>query len=180
MKKLLSSMSALALAAVIATPAFAHTHLTETNPADGATVTEPLTELTLQFDGQVGEGSFIELTASSGEEISLPSIEIGDMNMVATFAEPLSNDNYTVEWSIISADGHPLQGSYTFTVDAPIVEETDDTEEEQVKTTEKTTNSTDAKNTEEENSSNTPTLIIALVLAVIVITSLFALLKRKK
>lgn len=179
MKKLVSSMSALALAAVIATPAFAHTHLTETNPADGATVTEPLTELTLQFDGQVGEGSFIELTTSTGENIDVPTIEIGDMNMTATLAEPLANDNYTVDWSIISADGHPLQGSYTFTVDAEVQEEAPVAEEQPAtEDNATTTEQVDADN--EEQSSNATTLWIALGLAVVVIGSLFALLKRKK
>ena len=177
MKKLVSSMSALALAVIIATPALGHTHLTETNPADGATVTKAITELTLNFDGEVGEGSFIELTSSSGEEIDVPTIEIDEMNMVATLAEPLANNTYTVDWSIISADGHPLQGSYTFTVDAPVKEEVTP------EPIEETTVEEEAPVQAEENqseSSNSTTLIIAAVLAVVLLGSLVALLKRKK
>lgn len=179
MKKIVSSLCALALAVTISAPALAHTHLTETNPADGATVTEAISTLTLQFDGQVGEGSFVELTTSTGKEVEISSIEIGDDNMTATVAEPLTNDNYMVDWSIISADGHPLQGSYTFTVDAPTVVEEDAIEPETTDT-ETTTEDIVDTNAADEDKSNTMTLIIAAVLAIVIIGSLFALLKRKK
>ena len=179
MKKIVSSFCALALAVTISAPVLAHTHLTETNPADGATVTEAINTLTLQFDGQVGEGSFVELTTSTGNEVEISSIEIGDDNMTATVAEPLTNDNYTVDWSIISADGHPLQGSYTFTVDAPTVVEEEATESETTDT-ETTTEEIVDTNAVDEDNSNTMTLIIAAVLAIVIIGSLFALLKRKK
>ena len=179
MKKIVSSLCVLALAVTISAPALAHTHLTETNPADGATVTEAISTLTLQFDGQVGEGSFVELTTSTGKEVEISSIEIGDDNMTATVAEPLTNDNYTVDWSIISADGHPLQGSYTFTVDAPTVVEEDAIEPETTDT-ETTTEEIVDTNAADEDKSNTMTLIIAAVLVIVIISSLFVLLKRKK
>lgn len=177
MKKLLSTVTAVAFATMLVTPTFAHTHLTETNPADGATVTEAPSELFLQFDGQVGEGSFVELTNSAGEEVTVPNIAIGDKNMTATLAEPLTNDNYTVAWSIISADGHPLQGSYTFTINAPVVETP---AEEPVVEEVETTVATETEPVQEESSSNNTILIIAGVLAVVIIGSMFALLKRKK
>ena len=175
MKKIISTALAMLLAVGISTTTFAHTHLTETNPADGSTVTEAISELTLNFDGLVGEGSFVELTSSTGQDVAVRDISIGDLNMVATLAEPLSNDQYTVNWSIISADGHPLQGSYSFTVEAPVVE----VEEETVGTEEPQVNE-ESQLDEEEEGSSSMILIIAAVFAVIIVASLIALLKRKK
>ena len=40
------------------------------------------------------------------------------------------NDGYQVNWSIISADGHPLEGEFSFTVDAAVPESVEEVTEE--------------------------------------------------
>ena len=117
MKRLFTAVAAILLAMSISTSAFAHSHVSGTNPADGEVVTEPLQEITIEFDGGIEQGSFIDVTTTSGEEIDVQDIIIGDGVLTGTLAEPLQNDVYQVNWSIISADGHPLEGEFTFTVE---------------------------------------------------------------
>lgn len=130
MKRFMSFTAACALTAVMSTTAFAHSHLGETSPADGETVTEPLQQITLQFDGEIEQGSYIDVISSTGATIEA-NMTIGAGVLTGTFAEPLPNDTYTLDWSIISADGHPLEGEYSFTVNAPIAEQPVEQEAEQ-------------------------------------------------
>lgn len=39
--------------------------------------------------------------------------------LVASLATPMGAGTYTVSWQAAGADGHPMRGTYTFTVDAP-------------------------------------------------------------
>ena len=41
--------------------------------------------------------------------------------LVAALRTPMGIGAYTVTWQAAGADGHPMRGSYTFTVDAPAV-----------------------------------------------------------
>ena len=43
--------------------------------------------------------------------------------MWATFLQPLENGDYKVEWNIIGADGHPIEGEFSFSVNVPVTEE---------------------------------------------------------
>lgn len=40
--------------------------------------------------------------------------------LVASLTTPMGAGAYTVTWQAAGADGHPMRGSYTFTVDAPV------------------------------------------------------------
>lgn len=39
--------------------------------------------------------------------------------LVAALRTPMGTGVYTVTWQVAGADGHPVRGSYAFTVDAP-------------------------------------------------------------
>ena len=109
-------MTAALLAAALSGPAFAHTHLKAAVPADGSTVkaapatfaltfSEParLTALTMQKDGGA-EQKITGLPAAAGTE--------------ATIAAPkLGNGRYTLNYRVVSADGHVMSGKISFTVD---------------------------------------------------------------
>ena len=176
------------------TSAFAHSHLHGSNPADGDVVTESLNEIVLEFDGQIEEGSFIEVTTTEGEAVEVQNIVIGEGTLTGTVAEPLANDDYQVNWSIISADGHPLEGEFAFTVDAEVpdaTEEEDSAESEAVEEEdteepaetdvveeEQPTESTEQVTEEEDSSSSTIGIIIAVIVVIVIFG--FFLLRRKK
>ncbi|WHT49704.1 copper resistance protein CopC [Sporosarcina thermotolerans] len=187
MKHILTAATALLLAMTISPSAFAHSHLSGTNPADGEVVTEPLQEIVLEFDGEIEQGSFIDVTTTSGEAIEVQDIIIGEGTLTATVAEPFPNDDYQVNWSIISVDGHPLEGEFSFKVNAPVsgtVEE--EVTEEPAETTESAEETTEeqesgaAADEVEEKESPSMTVILLVLLVVIVAGGFFLLTKRKK
>ncbi|WP_170138878.1 copper resistance CopC family protein [Oceanobacillus chungangensis] len=192
MKRLFIISVAVLLATCFSTSVFAHSHLGGSNPADGDVVTEPLAEIVLDFDGQIEQGSFIDLTTTEGQAIEIQEIIIGEGTLTGTVAEPLANDEYQVNWSIISADGHPLEGEFSFTVNAAVPEavkeEAEEPSETKVSEDEETTESaeqsteeetsTSASEVEEESSSMTVIAIAAIV--IIIIVGFFLITKRKK
>lgn len=185
MKRLFIAAAVTLFALSISTSAFAHSHVSGSNPADGEVVTEPLQEITLEFDGDIEQGSYIDVTTTSGKRIDVQEITIGEGSLTGTLAEPLPNDDYQVNWSIISADGHPLEGEFTFAVDAPVSETVEEGTEESAETDEAVDQTTeDQENTaaadEVENESSSMTVILIVLLVVIVAGGLFFLIKRKK
>lgn len=173
MKK--TSLAALFLAVSLsATSVDAHTHLLSTNPGNGAEVTTELSSITLTYGGQIEEGSFFEITSSEGQNIEVETFTVEDRVLTGSLAQPLENDSYTVAWTSISEDGHPLTGEFSFTVNVH-------TEEQTPPTTEQETEVETEQN--EPTEKNTPSNIVFFglgLLAVILISSLIIFLKRKK
>ena len=85
-------------------------------------LTEPIKELTLLFETKVEETSSINVLNSNGESVALENFVIEDGEMWATFLQPLENGDYKVEWEIIGADGHPINGEFSFSVNVPVTE----------------------------------------------------------
>lgn len=199
MKKLI--LITLLLSVYFVPSAFAHSHLESSAPADGQVVTEVLREIALTFDGKVEQGSTFELMYSDGKVISIEDSTITDNKVIGTLPDGLGNGTYNVVWSIISADGHQIEGEFSFEVDIAETEtpaSTNNNEEEPVneKMEDSDTNQEDVseqgskqKATETENdvagdqienkgsSTLVPILAVLLILAMIII---FILLRRKK
>ena len=92
----------------------AHTSLQESSPKDGEIVTEPIQELRLVFGTKVEQTSKIRVANSEGESITLGNLVVEEDEMWATFLQPLENGNYDVKWTIVGADGHPIEGAFSF------------------------------------------------------------------
>ena len=114
MKKLLLVMFIFMF--TFATNAFAHTHLESSSPENGQVVTEELREISLTFGGEIEKLSTFELSNTEGQSIPVESITVGEEQMTGTLTNPLENGNYTVDWKIVGADGHPIEGEFTFSV----------------------------------------------------------------
>lgn len=105
-----------ALALMLATTgAQAHSRTETTLPADGATV-KAAPELRIAFDKPMRITAF---TLTTGDDTLEVARETG-MEPVTEFraapAEPLAPGAYRIEWRGLSADGHPMQGAFSFTV----------------------------------------------------------------
>ena len=179
-------LSILAALFFVAPNAAAHTYLDTTTPEDGAVIAEPLQSIELTYSGKIEEGSTFKVIASNGEEIKTASMDLVDGVLTGTFESALPNDDYTVEWNSISADGHPLSGQFSFTVDAPVTEEPVEEEateeyEEHVEINDTVQN--DAAETtaadEEETSNNTLLYIVGAILLLIIIVSIISIARRK-
>ena len=105
---------------VFSNQALAHTSLQESSPKDSEIVTEPIQELRLVFGTKVEQISKIRVANLEGESITLGNLVVEEDEMWATFLQPLENGNYDVKWTIVGADGHPIEGAFSFSVDVPI------------------------------------------------------------
>ena len=184
MKKIFAVVTALTLTMMFSMQAFAHSYLSGSNPTDGEVKTEHVQAITLNFAGKIMEGSFLEIATTNGEAIKVSNIEIGEGYLTGTVAEPLANNDYTVNWSIISADGHPLEGTFSFTVNAPIEtepSEEEEADEEQSNSTEENDVANETANVDaSEEQSNTFIFVILAIAAFVLVVGLVFVLKRKK
>jgi len=103
-----------------ATSASAHDYLVSSTPADGSTVTTAPGSVTLTFNDVVlstpgGTSTAVLVTGpdkdESHHEVSTPQVSGRDVVTDVSLQEP---GTYTVQWRIVSADGHPVEGSLSF------------------------------------------------------------------
>lgn len=102
-----------------ASRAEAHAALLSTDPADGGTLTESPTEVTLTFNEPVrAPVGAIRVYDGEGERVDAGDAGAGDTaeKMVVTIPETLDDGTYMVTWRTVSADGHPIKGAFVFTV----------------------------------------------------------------
>ncbi|WP_239020643.1 copper resistance CopC family protein [Nakamurella antarctica] len=107
------------LALLGAGTALAHNALTGTNPADGAQVSVGPSEIVLTFDQTVQNYEpLVTVTGPDGGRWQGSPIAVLN-NTVTVPLSPLGPaGDYTVAFRIISADGHPVEGTSTFTLSA--------------------------------------------------------------
>ena len=114
-----ASLGLMAAAALVvaAGPAFAHASLVRANPARDATVA-PMQRVQLEFSAHIETRfSTVQVVSASGQKVAGDSA-VGSDNrtLTATLNRPLAPGAYSVEWRIVSTDGHRMQGDYAFTV----------------------------------------------------------------
>lgn len=99
-----------------ATPVQAHTMLTSSDPAQGATVTSPA-RIQLTFADPVRFTGVVVMDAHGGHHESGKAQAV-DNHVTQQVGGVLSPGAYTVGWRVVSPDGHPVTGKYKFTVKA--------------------------------------------------------------
>lgn len=124
-RRLVVLVSTLVLAAVaifVPATAQAHSELVASSPAADSSVTS-LTSIQLTFgDEIVPDYSTVQLTGPDGtnEELTAPTYtENNSMLTTDINQDALPNGLFTVAYSVVSIDGHPISGSYTFTLAQP-------------------------------------------------------------
>ncbi|HCF8017812.1 CopC domain-containing protein YobA [Klebsiella aerogenes] len=113
--------AAVFLSAMLTTAsAFAHAHLQQQIPAADSTVSVSPQALTLTFSEGV-ELSFSSVTLSGPQNkpVATGKLARSDGNkaqLTLPLNEPLAAGEYTVEWHVVSVDGHKTKGQYHFSV----------------------------------------------------------------
>ena len=119
-------VSAAAMAALLASGAQAHPKILSSNPAANATVGHT-NRIEIHFSEKlVGQFSGVDLamTDMPGMKMNAP-MKMGGIKatvgpdgttLVATLAKPLPTGTYKLEYHVVSADTHRVQGSYMFKV----------------------------------------------------------------
>ncbi|KXX93819.1 copper-binding protein [Bacillus cereus] len=97
---------------------FAHTSVVGTTPKEGEVLTVQPEQIILEFSEPVTENVVnIELLDQSAKRVQVSKVEMLDEPTKIKVKIPnLNNGTYTVRWSMISADGHPSEGGYTFSI----------------------------------------------------------------
>jgi copper transport protein len=106
----------------VASPALAHATLVSTSPADGVVLARAPARVSATFDEPVGVSTdSLEVFAPNGDRVDTGGTAHGRQPESITVAlQPgLGKGTYTVGWHVISADSHPVQGAFTFSIGAP-------------------------------------------------------------
>ncbi|MBE3200870.1 MULTISPECIES: copper resistance CopC family protein [Parafrankia] len=107
------------LVALLGSPASAHTALTSSDPAAGATLDAAPGAISLTFSGTVrGDGSSISVTGDGGAPAAVGALSAVDKTVTVPVSG-LTGGGYQVVWTVVSADGHAINGQFPFTVAAP-------------------------------------------------------------
>ncbi|WP_043502314.1 copper resistance CopC family protein [Georgenia sp. SUBG003] len=104
------------LAVVLAPPAHAHDVLTGSQPVDGAQLDAAPAEIVLTFNNELLDtAQAVVVTDASGATVAEGEPTIAGTD--ATFPLPaLDAGAYTAAWSVVSSDGHRIDGELGFAV----------------------------------------------------------------
>jgi methionine-rich copper-binding protein CopC len=109
-------VAAVALVALVASTAWAHTELTGSTPADKATVTTPVKEIVLQFEEPV-RLTALSLADASGAKKTLADVPKEDAARFAiAVRDELAPGDYVATWRAVGDDTHVVTGQIHFTV----------------------------------------------------------------
>ena len=111
---------AVALLASLAAPSVSHSPVNSSNPADGATLQVAPETLTLML---AEPGQFMKVdvthTTADGSANHIIGLEIPSRKMTEMMEFPapdMGAGTYLVEWRVLGADGHAMNGTVTYTV----------------------------------------------------------------
>lgn len=117
---LASSLLATGAALVGAAPASAHDQLIGSTPAAGSTVTIAPAEVRLSFIDEVKElGLTVLVTDQAGSPVTAGAPGVNGTEVVVPLDPIAASGRYRVAYRVGSADGHPISGTFSFTVRLP-------------------------------------------------------------
>ncbi|HVL97924.1 MAG TPA: copper resistance CopC family protein [Egibacteraceae bacterium] len=100
-------------------PAAAHAALVGAHPEDGATVTDELDMVVLEFDEPVGFAQ-VRVTGPDGQRVDEGQPGERGTTVEQPLAPVLPRGAYEVAFRVTPDDGHPLEGRVAFTYAGPV------------------------------------------------------------
>lgn len=114
-------VAALVLVTLVAAPrAEAHAGLASSSPADGAVLEAAPAEVRLGFTEELQEPAYVVVTAPDGTRSSSQAAVVEGADAVQAVPAPAGGDAegvWRIAFRVVSADGHPITGELSFTVD---------------------------------------------------------------
>ena len=100
--------------------AFAHAHLKDQLPAEGASVEQAPESITLNFSEGI-EINFTKVKVTGPDnsvvKTGKPALDpSNDTKVIVPIESNLATGKDDVNWSVVSVDGHKTKGEYSFTV----------------------------------------------------------------
>lgn len=109
--------------------ALAHDRLLSSDPADGAQLDASPQTITLTFSATpLDVEPMARVTAEDGTVVFEGAPTIGDHTATVSLPSALPAGTTTVDWRVVSEDGHPIEGTFSFHVaEAPAAPAATDT-----------------------------------------------------
>lgn len=122
MRILTAAVIALLAVFTVSSTAHAHDDLIGSTPVSGSTVAEIPQEIILNFSGQLqtlaGDGGTVVVITDAAGTVIPNEFVVQGRDVIVTPDAGLSSGEYSVASRVISSDGHPIEKSISFTVDA--------------------------------------------------------------
>jgi methionine-rich copper-binding protein CopC len=113
---LLAAVLALGGVLATATAASAHDRLEATSPEQGSSVATPPAAITLSYNNPVFKlGSRVQVIGPAGD-VAAGEPEFTEREVTQPIRPDAPAGEYTVRWQVTSSDGHPIAGTWSFTV----------------------------------------------------------------
>lgn len=97
--------------------ASAHAALVSSDPEDGATLATAPAEVSFEFNENIGNAN-LALVAPDGSSVAMADVQAVDDTVTGAPDDVDQAGIYTLSYRVVSADGHPIQGSVEYTVEA--------------------------------------------------------------
>lgn len=98
----------------------AHAYIINSNPSENEQLETSPYEITIEFNEKIQSGfASLSVFDSSGERVDKKNVAIDEktQKVLKTDLEPnLTDDIYTIEWRVVSADGHSVSGIIPFII----------------------------------------------------------------
>lgn len=99
-------------------PASAHDQLLSSDPKDGATLDEHPASIALTFSSTpLDTGIEIVVAGPDGATARGQDIQVDDAVVTAQLVDDLPPGKYDVAWHVVSSDGHPIDGEFSYEVE---------------------------------------------------------------
>lgn len=112
----LAVVAAVAGLALVAAPAQAHDRLVASSPSADQAVDVAPADLVLTFSNEpLDLGHSVAVRDASGADLAVGQPVVSGRDVSVALPE-VPAGAYTVVWRVVSGDGHPIEGTYPFTV----------------------------------------------------------------
>src|SRR5262245_52564881 len=107
-------------ALAIAAPASAHAVLLRTSPAQNSVVSTPPSDVVLTFSEPVTPvPDKVRLIGPDGKRMQAGKVRVNGNDVLIPVDEKAARGTYLVNFRVVSSDGHPVAGAFTFSIGAP-------------------------------------------------------------
>lgn len=164
----------------------AHAVLTASDPGQGDTVTENMEAFTLTFNSDVEDVVETKVTVN-GQALATDSAAVDGTTVTIPLAEEMIDGNYEFSYKVISADGHEVGNTVSFTAeDLTSNGESDNSEQESADHSKQNTQVNEQEQTaaekshEEEEDSDSGFIMTGLVIIALLCAAVLFFTYRKK
>ncbi|RVT57120.1 copper resistance protein CopC [Niallia taxi] len=97
--------------------ASAHAYIVNSSPSENESLDDSPTKATIEYNEKIQSGfAVLNVTNSAGEKVDEGNVTVEDKTISVDLKANLKNDVYTMEWRVVSADGHSITGLVPFSI----------------------------------------------------------------